>query len=560
VLDQILSSWNYFAATVWAALINALPVTCIVTGFAWLVLDRVKSWSSTTRCSAWCAVLVFAVLLPLGQAFLPHAIAPPQEDLGPVLALESTPGVDQIAIAQPQTPAPATTLREISGTIIPAHLNLRLPLSPASAFVLFWIMAAAFQFVRLAVALRFTLVLKRSAWPAPDELEARWQRLLKTTYRGRPVTLGISNGVSVPAAIGYRRPVILLPDSTLARLDEEQLDGILIHELAHVRRYDDWAIAIQRILEALFIWHPLVRFIAVKMELQREIACDDWVLSSKQPRAYAFSLAAIAEFCTRSPHSGLMGLAIENQSQLGQRIEVLLDNNRSIATRISSKILGCLACMLSLISLLSLQLPNLMALPVQTDTVKPVTPAKPAVPVAKAAPAPKPAKPVAPAPPKPPRTLSEEQKLSRQEAELARKQAELAKKQAELVRQHIQLADKQISRQLSQQLNLEIHPHIDPQMFDHLQLQMKNLQTQLAHINVDEITKNAMRIQVHMEGLQSRLENMQIRPELKEQLERLRAKQEELSKEQQRNAQELQRTLNEIFNDTVNKSQAKPDR
>jgi len=551
VLDQILSSWNYFAATVWAALVNALPVTCIVTGFAWLVLDRTKKWSSTTRYGVWCAVLAFTVLLPLGQIFLPHPTPPLQENLTPALAVESTPGIDQIAIALPQAPAPVTTPRKVPYSLIPAHLNFTLPLSPTSAFVLLWTLAAALQFVRIAVALRFTLVLKRSAWPAPDELEARWQNLLMTTYRGRPVTLGVSNGVSVPAVIGYRRPAILLPDSTLSRLNAEQLDGILIHELAHVRRYDDWAIAIQRILEALFIWHPLVRFIAGKMELQREIACDDWVLSSKQPRAYAISLTAIAEFCARSPHSGLMGLAIENESQLGRRIEVLLDNTRSITTRISSKSLGCVACLLSLVSVLSLQLPNLMALPVQAS---PASPAKPVAP----APVLKPEKPAAPKPPKPPRTLSEEQELSRQEAELARKQAELAKKQAALVRQHIQLADKQINRQLHQQLNLQIHPQIDPRMFDHLQLQMKNLQDQLAHINVDKITKDAMRMQLQMGGMQSKLENIQIRPELKQQLEKLRAKQEELSKEQQRNAQELQRTLNEIFNDTVNKSVPNP--
>ncbi|HEY1213473.1 MAG TPA: M56 family metallopeptidase [Bryobacteraceae bacterium] len=558
MLDQILSSWNFFAATVWAALVNALPVTCIVTGFAWLVLDRTKKWSSTTRYGAWCAVLAFAVLLPLGQAFLPHPTPPPQEDLTAALVVESTPGIDQIVIAQPQTPAPASTLRRISDSIVPAHLDITLPLSPISLFVLLWMLAAAFQFVRLAVALRFTLVLKWSAWPAPDELEARWQRLLKTTYRGRPVTLGVSDCVSVPAVIGYRRPVILLPDSTIARLDAEQLDGILIHELAHVRRHDDWAIAIQRVLEALFIWHPLVRFIAGKMELQREIACDDWVLSSKRPRAYASSLTVIAEFCARSPHSGLMGLAVENQSQLSQRIEVLFDNTRSITTRISSKSLGSLVCILSLVSLLSLQLPNLMALPVQTSPVKPVAPATPVVPAAKPAPAAKPDKPVAPVPPKPARTLSEEQELSRQQAELARKQAELAKQQAALIRQHIRLADKQISRQLRQQLNLQIHPHIDPQVFDHLQLQMKNLQNQLAHIDVDKITKDAMRIQLQMGGMQSKLENMQIRPELKQQLEKLRARQEQLREEQQRNAQELQRTLNEIINDTANKSMPNP--
>jgi beta-lactamase regulating signal transducer with metallopeptidase domain len=559
VLDQILSSWNFFAATVWAALVNALPVTCIVTGFAWLVLDRTKKWSSTTRYAAWCAVLAFTVLLPLGQAFLPHPATPRQQDLTQVLAVESAPGIGQIAVAQPQVPAPATILHKVPYNPISAHLNFTIPLSPVSVFVLLWTLAAAFQFVRLAVALRFTLVLKRSAWPAPDELEARWQRLLRTTYRGRPVTLGISNGVSMPAVIGYHRPIILLPDSTLARFDAEQLDAILIHELAHVRRCDDWAIAIQRILEALFIWHPLARFIAARMELHREIACDDWVLASKQPRAYAFSLTAIAEFCTRSPHSGLMGLAIENQSQLGQRIEVLLDNTRSVTTRMASKSLGCLVCMLSLISLLSLQLPNLMALPVQASPVKPVTPVTPAKPPA---PVVKPEKPVAPTPPKPAHTLSEseERELSRQEAELARKQAELAKKQAALVRQHIRLADKQISRQLRQQLNLQIHPHIDTQVFDHLQIQMKNLQNQLAHIDVDKITKDAMRMQLQMQGMESKLETMQIRPELKEQLEKLRAKQEQLREEQQRNAQELQRTLNQIFNDTVNKSMPNPAR
>ncbi len=171
----------------------------------------------------------------------------------------------------------------------------------------------------------------------------------------------------MPAVVGYRRPVVLLPDTLAAKLSSEELDGILLHELAHVRRRDDWAIAAQRFIQAVFALHPLVHLIVSKMELQREIACDDWVLRSQQARVYASSLTSVAEYCLRPAHSGLMGLAMERPSQLGERVELLLDSTRPVMTRISMRWLGGFASALGLAALLSLQLPQVMAFPVQEN-------------------------------------------------------------------------------------------------------------------------------------------------------------------------------------------------
>ncbi len=521
MLDTLLSQWNYAAAIMWAALVNALPLTCIVTGVIWLLLDKSKTSSATTTCSVWSAVLAFTVLLPFGQALLTpsHVIS----------AVPSMP----IQPSAPYASLPLLSLPEHAMAIGPAPLSqLHFPLSLPACLLLLWAFAAIVQLVRLAVAFRFTLMLKKSASAPIGDLEARWRNLLNENYRGRrPIRLGLSSAVQTPAVIGYRRPLVLLPQSTLSLLNNEQLDAVLLHEIAHVRRYDDWGIAAQRIIEALFVFHPLVHLITSKLQLQREIACDDWVLSVKKPRAYALSLTTVAEFALRSPHSSLMGLVVEQPSQLTERIERILDNTRSITTRISPRKLGSLASILCFLMLLSLHLPLVMARPIQTSPAKSEPP-------------------VSPKPPRPPVAPPE---ISLDQKELASEQAELSEKQAALMHRQMQLTNEQIKRQM-EQMRRQIKQSVSEQM-----AQMKALQEQLAHTNFDELTKNAFEVQNQMKGLQFKLHDLAAqRPELQQRLNELRQRQQELAAEQQRTAQELQRTLNELNRDSAQKGSQKP--
>ena len=86
----------------------------------------------------------------------------------------------------------------------------------------------------------------------------------------------------MPAA-GLRHPAILIPAALLAELHDDELDQIGLHETAHLARHDDFALIAQRAIEAMFAVHPVVRWIARRIDLEREIACDDFVLNATGP-------------------------------------------------------------------------------------------------------------------------------------------------------------------------------------------------------------------------------------------------------------------------------------
>lgn len=91
----------------------------------------------------------------------------------------------------------------------------------------------------------------------------------------RPVRLIESALVQVPTAIGWLRPVILLPASALAGLTPNQLEAILAHELAHIRRHDYLINLLQRIIETLLFYHPAVWWVSRQARIEREHCCDD---------------------------------------------------------------------------------------------------------------------------------------------------------------------------------------------------------------------------------------------------------------------------------------------
>ena len=114
----------------------------------------------------------------------------------------------------------------------------------------------------------------------------------------RPVRLLASFAVATPTLIGWLKPTILLPASLLSGFSPEQIELILAHELAHVRRYDYIANLVQVIVETLLFYHPVVHWICADVRQQREQCCDDLVLGvgGGERLAYARTLADLEEW------------------------------------------------------------------------------------------------------------------------------------------------------------------------------------------------------------------------------------------------------------------------
>ena len=96
--------------------------------------------------------------------------------------------------------------------------------------------------------------------------------------------------------IGFVNPAVVIPRWLLQELSPSELQQILLHELAHLQRWDDWTNLAQKILKALLFFHPAAWWIEKQLSLEREMACDDAVVAeTANPRAYAECLTHLAE-------------------------------------------------------------------------------------------------------------------------------------------------------------------------------------------------------------------------------------------------------------------------
>jgi len=112
----------------------------------------------------------------------------------------------------------------------------------------------------------------------------------------RKVQILVSRDVAVPAAMGFFRPAVVLPSWVIEEMSVPEIRHVVVHELSHLRRWDDWSNLLQQIVKAMLFFHPAVWWLESRLSLEREMACDDAVLTgSTNPRSYAECLAHIAE-------------------------------------------------------------------------------------------------------------------------------------------------------------------------------------------------------------------------------------------------------------------------
>ena len=177
-----------------------------------------------------------------------------------------------------------------------AHSLLTLPEHTAEYMFLAWAVIATFGLLRIAVGFWQLRNLKRSCTPIDElSLDPRVRTALHDSPRA--AVLCTSDRVSVPTALGLARPAkIVIPSWLEDQLSPDELHHLVLHELAHLRRWDDWTNLAQRILGALFFFHPAMWWLQHRLALEREMACDECVLAQTgNARAYARSLANIAE-------------------------------------------------------------------------------------------------------------------------------------------------------------------------------------------------------------------------------------------------------------------------
>lgn len=188
-----------------------------------------------------------------------------------------------------------------------------------------WAVMASIFGLKLIHGIRRLSQLKREANPLEGPLQHWYQETLQQLQIRRQPKLFVHQAIGSPLVAGLFKPAILVPEPLLHQLSGEELQQILLHELAHIRRFDDWVHLFQKAILALLWFHPAMHWLSKQMAWDRESACDDWAISlTGKSKQYAKSLLRVSESMLQ-PHAGLLTVgAVRGQKQLSHRIESLL--------------------------------------------------------------------------------------------------------------------------------------------------------------------------------------------------------------------------------------------
>ena len=190
-----------------------------------------------------------------------------------------------------------------------------------------WLAGVILLSARLVMGWHYIGKLRRSANYEPlVRFKPVLDGLRATMAVGKSVGLAASERISSPVVIGWIKPLILFPPALLTRLDPAQIEMILAHELAHIRRHDHLVNLFQTVIETLLFYHPMVALVSRQIRIERENACDDLAVSSTQNRlAYVEMLATLEHL--RQPGNRLaLGM---HDGQIVGRIRRLVEGSRT---------------------------------------------------------------------------------------------------------------------------------------------------------------------------------------------------------------------------------------
>ncbi len=172
----------------------------------------------------------------------------------------------------------------------------RLPGAAVAGLPWLWLGGAPATFALLATGLVGAERLRHQGRPLIDgEVPELARRLAAALGIARPVALAVCDRLVAPVLLGVVRPLILLPPAVLTGWSAEQVEMALLHELAHVRRLDNLVNLVQRLVESVLFFHPVVWWVSGWVRLEREHCCDRLVVArTGRARPYAELLAALA--------------------------------------------------------------------------------------------------------------------------------------------------------------------------------------------------------------------------------------------------------------------------
>jgi RND family efflux transporter MFP subunit len=184
-----------------------------------------------------------------------------------------------------------------------------------------------------------------------------------------PVEVRSSPGLLEPGIVGLFHSILLLPEGILQTLSPSQLEAVVAHELAHVRRRDNLTAAVHMLVEAIFWFYPLVWWIGARLVDERERACDEAVLSlGSQPRDYADAILSVCKLYTESP---LTCVSAVTGANLKNRVQTILSGGVASELTFARKAMLSIVCALAVAAPLLVGAMEPSSTPAQTQSASP---------------------------------------------------------------------------------------------------------------------------------------------------------------------------------------------
>ena len=231
------------------------------------------------------------------------------------------PAGDILPEAETSSPAKATVADSIPlSQRISDWLNVSMPW-----ILVIWMVGVVVLSVRLLMGFVGVYRWRHHLEPLPERLVQRIVSLSERLGMHSFSRVFISPTVLQAMAVGYLRPMVLLPAAMVARMQPEMLEAVIAHELAHIRRFDLWINLIQRVTETLLFYHPAVWWLSNCIRRERELCCDELAVKATGRRlTYASTLESVgrAKVMAKQPILAA-GLGRDNKPTLGRVRHIL---------------------------------------------------------------------------------------------------------------------------------------------------------------------------------------------------------------------------------------------
>ena len=366
-MEVIFDALGLIAHSVVQIGLNWILLGMAITAVIWMLLvPRVIS-SGSGRYIVWLATLGLLLIMPL-------RISLPPGDAGQSPATSQSDNTEFVGSvkANVAVEVPEEQMRSASVQIDVAAANraimhtdnfrksakasigeVLISLTPV-LLIFVWAIVCLLQLARISVGWMRLNRIKRNAKDLPWAVQTRAVQLSHRISLARLVRVAQSNEVNSPVAAGLTTPTILFPIGYYEKLSADEMDMILIHELVHLKRRDDWMRLIQSVVAAAAFFNPAIHWINRQLELEREIACDERVVSiTRQRKKYARFLARLARLSGDVQQPALMQNVVLSKKQIYRRFEMLFSRESSKSTssniRKAAILVACLVFSVSII-------------------------------------------------------------------------------------------------------------------------------------------------------------------------------------------------------------------